>query len=83
MKNIEEKPKNKNIKIKPKIINSFLVCKFLSFYLYKSRKIIDYHQNVASANYVTKKLNKSNPVYFNYSLRCKTEFELQIGINPP
>lgn len=43
LKNAKKKPKNKNKKIEPKIINSFLICRFITSYLYKFRKIINYH----------------------------------------
>lgn len=81
-KNIEEKPKNKSKKIKSKIMNSFLVCRFITSCLYKPRKIVDYYQNIIPAHYPTKRLNRSNPVHFNYTLKCKTEYRLQIDTNP-
>lgn len=49
--NLKEKLKSKSKKIEPKIINSFWIYKFLTSYLYKSRKIIDYYYNIMLANY--------------------------------
>lgn len=81
MKNTREKLKNRNKKIKSKIINGFLVCKFLISCLYKPRKLINYYQNSTPANYFVKKQNKSNLIYPNYSLRYKIKYGLQIGSN--
>lgn len=71
IKNIKVKSKSKNKKIVPKIINGFLICKFLTFCLYKSRKIFDYYQNIISANDF---INRLNSVYLNYSLRYSNEY---------
>lgn len=43
IKNTKEKSKNKNKKIEPKIINDFLVYKFIIFWLFKPKKIMNYY----------------------------------------
>lgn len=80
-KNVKKKPKNKSKKIDLKIINGFLVYRFITSYLCKLRKIVNYQQNIAPANYATKRPNESNLVYSNHSIRCKTKYKLQISTN--
>lgn len=77
MKNIEEKSKNKCKKIGPKIINNFLVCKFIN----KPRKIVNYHQSLTLSGYSTKKLNGSNLVYLNYIPSYRIQYRLKINTN--
>ena len=81
IKNIKEKFKHKSKKIKSKIIYDLLVCRFITFYIYKFKKIVNYYQNIVPVNYFIKKLNKFNLVFFNYNLKSKTQYKLQININ--
>lgn len=76
MKNIKENLKNRSKEIVSKIMNGFLFCKFITSCLYKPRKIVDYHQNIAQASYSIRKLNRSNAVYLNYRIKDKTRYGL-------
>lgn len=76
MKNIEKKTKNREKKFELKTINRFLVSRFITSYLYKFKKIVDYPQNVMPIGNSKKRPNRSNLIYPNHSLRCKAENRL-------
>lgn len=81
IKKIEKKPKNKNKKVKPKIMNSILIDHFIFFCLYKSQKLIYSYQNIMSANNLIKIKNKFNLIYFHYCLKSTNKNRIKIDFS--
>lgn len=81
VKKAKEKFKNRNKKIKPKIINSFLVSNFISSSFFKSQKIAYYYSNVTPATNFRQERDCFNLVYFYYHPRFKTKDKAKIDTN--
>lgn len=81
VKKTQKKFKNGDKKVKPKILNHFLVSDSIYSRLYKLQKIIYYYQDVTLASNLTEKKNKFKLVHFHHQLRFETKNELKICIN--
>lgn len=82
IKNVQKKTKDWNQEVWSKIMNCFLIYRFIISYPYKSQEIINHHQNTTLASHFIKKPNRANPVNLNYSLRRNIEDWPKVGTNP-
>lgn len=64
-------------------MNCFLICRFITSCPYKSQQIINHYHDKILASHFTRRSNRANPIYPNYSPRCKTEDCPKVGTNPP